>query len=153
MDRWCPPSGLTMSFQKDWDLIVQVIYEGTFLYHFYLEREMTNYQQIPYGLRIEYNYGEVITTMVNNELTVKYGETVVAHNEERFIPLDGAIYAYSREGGSLSWVLPKEFKGKKLKAFALSKEGKKAFTDFSVNGKDIQIKLSPSAPIKLIFEK
>ncbi len=149
MDRWCPPGGLTMSFLKDWDLIVQVIYEGTFLYHFYLEREMTNYQQIPGGLRIEYNYGEVITTIVNNELIVKYGETVVAHNEERFIPRDGAIYAYSRGGGSFSWVLPKEFQGKKLKAYLLSKQGKSTFTDFSVNDQNINMKLGATSPVKI----
>lgn len=149
MDRWCPPAGLTMSFQDDWDLIVQVIYEGTFLYHFYMEREMTNYQQITGGLRIEYNYGDVVMTMIDGELTVKYGETVVAHNEERFIPRNGAIYAYSREGGSFEWTLPEEFAGKKLKAFALSKEGKKPFTGFNADGKTIKIKLGATSPVKL----
>jgi len=152
MDKWCPPEGLTMSFQKDWDLIVQVIYEGTFLYHFYLEREMTNYQQIPRGLRIEYNYGEAVMTIIDNEMTVKYGETIVAHNEERFIPRGDAIYAYSRYGGSFDWVLPEEFVGKKLKAYALSKDGKKAFTDFNVNGKNISLKLDATAPVKIILE-
>jgi hypothetical protein len=151
MDKWCPPAGLTMSFQKDWDLIVQVIYEGTFLYHYYLEREMTNYQHIPGGLTMEYNFGEVVMTIVNNELTVKAGETVIAHNEERFIPRGDAIFAYSREGGSFNYVLPEEFVGKKLKAFALSNEGKTPFTGFSVEGKNIKIKLGATVPVKILI--
>lgn len=153
MDRWCPPSGMTMSFQKDWDLIVQVIYEGTFLYHYYLEREMTNYQRIPGGLTMEYNFGEVVMTIVNNELTVKSGETVIAHNEERFIPRGDAIYAYSREGGSFEWVLPEKFIGKQLKAFTLFREGKKPFTDYSVDGKTIKMRLGGTAPVKLVIEE
>lgn len=152
MDRWCPPGGLTMSFQSDWDLIVQVIYEGTLLYHFYLEREMTNYQPIEGGLKMEYNYGEAVMTIIDNELTVKYGETVVAHNEERFIPRNGAIYAYSRNGGSFEWVLPIEFVGKKLIAFALSKDGKKPFSDFKVEGKNIRIKLGGTEPVKFTID-
>ncbi|MCX6226502.1 MAG: endo-alpha-N-acetylgalactosaminidase family protein [Bacteroidia bacterium] len=152
MDRWCPPGGLTLSFQKDWDLIVQVIYEGTFLYHFYLEREMTNYQEIPDGLRTEFNNGEVVMTIINNELVVKYGETIVAHNEERFIPRNGAVYAYSRDGGSFEWVLPEEFTGKKLKAFSLSKEGKKPFNDYKIAGKTITMKLGATAPVKLVID-
>ena len=152
MDRWCPPSGMTMSFQKDWDLIVQVIYEGTFLYHYYLEREMTNYQHIPGGLTMEYNFGEVVMTIVNNELTVKSGETVIAHNEERFIPRGNAIYAYSRAGGTFEWVLPKEFIGKKMKAFALSKDGRVPYADFNIIEKNIKIKLGATTPVKLIFE-
>lgn len=150
MDRWCPPEGLTMSFEKDWDKIVQVIYEGTFLYQFYLEREMTNYQPVKGGLRMEYNFGEVVMTIMDNELMVKYGETVVAHNEERFIPRGDAIYAYSRDGGSFNWILPKEFQGRKLKAYALSKDGKKSFSDFTINGNNIKIKLGATAPVKII---
>jgi len=152
MDRWCPPQGLTMSFEKDWDLIVQVIYEGTLLYHFYLEREMTNYQEITGGLKIEYNSGEAVMTIIDNDLTVKMGETVVAHNEERFIPRGDAIYAYSREGGSFTWILPDVFAGKKLVAYALSKNGKVPFTGFNIDGKIIKLKLGATAPVKLVID-
>ncbi len=152
MDSWCPPGGLTMSFEKDWDLIVQVLYEGTFLYHFYLEREMTDYREIPGGMRIAYNSGEAMMEIVNNELTVRMGETVVAHNEERFIPRGNSIFAYSRNGGTFDYVLPAEFKGRKMEAFALSKEGRKAFTAYSVKGNTIRITLGSTAPVRLIFE-
>jgi hypothetical protein len=91
-------------------------------------------------------------TIINNELVVKYGQTIVAHNEERFIPRDGSVYAYSRDGGTFKWVLPEEFIGKKLKGYSLSKEGKKPFTDFKIDGKTITMKLGATAPVKLVVD-
>ena len=152
MDRWVPAGGLTMSFEKNWDLIVQAIYEGTFLYHFYLEREMTNYQDTGGGLRIEFNNGEAMMTMMENELNVTMGKTVIAHNEERFIPRGNSFYAYSRKGGTFNWVLPEAFAGKKLTAYTLSKEGKEPFRDFSVNGDRIRITLGATKPVMLMKE-
>jgi hypothetical protein len=151
MDRWCPPEGMTMSFQSDWNLIVQAIYEGTLLYHFYLEREMTNYQAGDGSLTIEYNYGEAVMTMTGNEMTVKMGETVVAHNEERFIPRGNAIYAYSRNGGTFDWIIPENFRGKQLKAFTLSRDGKAPFSHFTLKGSTISLALDATSPVQIVL--
>jgi hypothetical protein len=45
---------------------------------------------------------------------------VVALNEERFILRGNSIFACSRNGGTFDYLLPAEFRGRKMEDFALS---------------------------------
>jgi hypothetical protein len=89
--------------------------------------------------------------MTGNEMTVKMGETVVAHNEERFIPRGNAIYAYSRNGGTFDWIIPENFRGKQLKAFTLSRDGKAPFSHFTLKGSTISLALDATSPVQIVL--
>jgi len=54
------PGGVTVSFTEEWPEMVDRIYRGTLLYHFYLERELTNLQRVPGGVHLEFDKGKVV---------------------------------------------------------------------------------------------
>ncbi|MHC1764014.1 MAG: endo-alpha-N-acetylgalactosaminidase family protein [Verrucomicrobiia bacterium] len=147
------PRGLTVSFTKDWDDLVERIYLGTLLYQFYLERELTAVYEVPGGVRQVYNNGEVVAENANNHLHVTLGEVTVADDDERFIPRGGAIYAYSVAGSEREWRLPAEFRGKSLKAYSLSKDGRGPSPTFKVESDRIRLKLLPRTPVKIVPSK
>jgi len=145
------PSGLTLSFVKDWDEIVDRIYRGTLLYHFYLEHEMTNFQRVPDGVRIEYDNKEIVVENANNHLRVTWGDVIIADDDDRFIPCGNAIYAYSLAGSECDWILPERFRVKELQVFTLSKNGKGAPPDYKLEKDRIHLKLEPRIPVLLLL--
>ena len=147
------PGGLTVSFAKDWPEMITRIYEGTLLYHFFLERVMTKWEEVPGGTHIEYGNKEVIVENANNHLKVTWGSVLVAVDDERFIPRGDAIYAYSRAGSERSWVLPEKFRGKELCVFTLNKAGRGQAPAYKVEGNRIQLKLDPRTPVKIMLGK
>jgi Endo-alpha-N-acetylgalactosaminidase len=141
--------GMTVSYEKDWDDLVQRIYLGGLLYQFYLEREMTLLRRIPGGVRQEYGNHEVLVENASGHLTVKWGDVLVAEDDDRFIPRDGSVYAYSLGGCSRSWKLPVALRGRKLQVHTLTREGRAVAPPFTIDGDSIRLTLPPKSPVKI----
>lgn len=147
------PRGVTLSFTKDWDDLVERLYLGTLLYHFYLEREMTVFEDIPGGVRQVYGNGEVVAENARNHLKVTMGDVVVADDDDRFIPRGHAIYAYSLAGSDRDWILPGPFRGKPLEVFTLGKDGRGPAPGFRAEKERIRLKLPPRTPVKIVPQR
>ena len=149
------PGGLMVSFTKEWPEMVNRIYLGTVLYHFFLEREMVKWEDVPGGIRITYaalpGESPVISQCVDDHLAVTWGDVVVADDDHRFVPRDDAIYAYSLAGDEREWVLPEKFRGKELQVFTLSKKGRGPAPDYELGGKTIRLQLAPRTPVKIMI--
>lgn len=143
------PRGLTVSFTKDWDDLVDRIYRGTLLYHFYLEREMTRLERVPGGVRQEYGNREVIVDNANHRLKVTWGNVLVADDDDRFVPRGDAVYAYSLAGSERDWTLPERLTGKKLEVFTLGSNGRGPAPQHRLERDRIHLKLAPRTPVKI----
>jgi hypothetical protein len=143
------PGGLTVSFTKDWDELVDRIYRGTLLYQFYLEREMTKLERVPGGVRQVYGNNEVIVENADNHLKATWGDVTVAEDDDRFIPRGDAVYAYSLQGSERDWILPAQLRGKALVVCTLGKEGRGPAPEFRIQGNAIHLKLAPRTPVKI----
>jgi len=165
--RGCPPSlwdwGLGSSINWDviyrddgkdfysngaWTRLLDGIYLGTLLYHFYLEREMTVAHVGQEAARLRFSDGT--TTFVkrdNSCLLVTHGDVVIADNYDRFIPRGASIYAYSRDGSSRAWKLPARFRDKTVEIRTLGDADVHAST---VRTSDqINLELKPRVPVKI----
>ena len=138
------------SLEDNWQVIVDKIYRGSLLSHFYLEREMTNLQIDGENVHMEFGKKEVIADVTREHVKVTWGDVVVADDDDRFIPRDNAIYVYSLAGTDREWVLPKKFRGKKLKVFTLTKDGRGTAPDYELKKTSIKIKLQPGVPVKIM---
>jgi hypothetical protein len=145
-----PWENSTVNYLNEWDDMVERIYRGVLLYHFFLEREMTKFDFVPGGVYIEYGNKEVIVQNANEHLKVTCGDVLVADDDDRFIPRDGSIYAYSLNGSEKDWVLPEEFRDKNLQVFTLSKDGRGLSPEYRINDGKIWLKLDPKVPVKII---
>jgi hypothetical protein len=145
--------GATISLAKDWDDLVSRIYLGALLYQFYLEREMTSLQVIPGGTRQVYDNGDVRVENARNHLRVLWKDVVVAENDDRFIPRDNAVYAYSLSGVERDWTLPAKFRGRPLDVFTLGKEGRGPAPEYKLGPDSIHLKLLPRTPVKIVGGK
>lgn len=146
---WTGKGGLTLSMVNDWPEIVDRIYRGTLLYHFFLKHQLTKWDNVPGGNYIEYDFGKVKEENANNHLKVTMADVVVAEDDDRFIPRDGAIYAYSTSGNEREWVLPKSFRRKRLQLFILTKSGRGAAPQYRLKKDRIWLKLEPGTPVKI----
>lgn len=144
---------LSISFTKDWDDMVERIYLGTLLYHFYLERELTEYHPVPGGVRQVYGAREVVVENANNRLKATMGDVVVADDDERFIPRGDAIYAYSLAGSERDWVLPGNFRGRALKVVTLGKDGRGPAPAFKLEKDRIHLALAARTPVKIMISE
>lgn len=150
--HWLPDkTKLTLSFKKDWLDIVERIYLGTLLYQFFLEREMLSSDKEGEGYRIKYADDVEAEVCIDSKetLKVRWKNIAVADGGDRFIPRDGAVYAYSVEGGKRTWALPDTLQGKDLEVFSLTKEGRGPAPEFRVEGDSIILTLEPKSPVKI----
>jgi len=131
-----------------WTQLLDGIYLGTLLYHFYLEREMTVAHIDQETARLRFSDG--VTTFVkrdNSRLLVTHGDVVIADNYDRFIPRGASIYAYSRDGSSRAWNLPAMFRGKTVEIRTLGDSNGRASTMRTSD--HIDLELNPRVPVKI----
>jgi len=135
-----------------WIRLLDGIYLGTLLYHFYLEREITVAHVGKETAQLRFSDGT--TTFVkrdNSCLLVTHGDVVIADNYDRFIPRGASIYAYSRDGSSRAWKLPAKFKGKTLEVRTLGDTDVPAVTVRV--GDHVDLELKPRIPVKLSLKR
>jgi hypothetical protein len=139
-----------VSMRTDWPDMVDRIYRGALLYHFYLEREMTKFERIPGGVRMEFDGGDVVADSSYDHVLVSWGDVTVAEDDDRFIPRGGAVYCYSLEGTDRGWVLPPALRRRDLLAYTLHREGRGPAPRFSIEGDRIDVELEPRVPVKIV---
>ncbi|MEO6961968.1 MAG: endo-alpha-N-acetylgalactosaminidase family protein, partial [Puia sp.] len=132
--------GQNLSFVKDWTTIKERIYLGSLLYIYYQQRQILNVKRAPDLLKVYYDDGTIaLIDTKNNHLLVSRGNLVIARDDDRFIPLDSGIYAFSRNGSVQDWVLPPEYSGKELEVFSLTETGRGAVPEWRVTGNRIRL--------------
>jgi len=132
-----------------WDQLLDDIYLGTLLYHFYLEREMTAMRVDNKTARLRFADGvEAVVSRDGSELLVTGGEVVIAHNFDRFVPRGESIYAYSRDGCSGMWTLPVAFRNGELEVLTLG-DSEGVSTHHRVSTDRIYLELRPRTPVKI----
>jgi hypothetical protein len=131
-----------------WDLLLDDIYLGVLLYHFYLEREMTALHLDKQGARLQFSDG--VTTVASRdgkEMRVTQGDVVIALNYDRFIPRDEFIYAYSRDGSDRTWMLPKSFRNRELEIRTLGDSAAAVIRQSATD--HLHLELAPRTPVKI----
>ena len=137
--------------QRDWPMILDFIYLGTMLYLFYLDREMVELRVPHEKVHMRFADGVVVDLEAKKEhLEVTWGDVTIASGHDRFIPLRGAIYIYSREGGERTWRLPDDWRGVPLDIFGLSRSGRHPPPPHKLTDDDLWINLPPRTPVKLV---
>lgn len=141
----------TTSFREDWQEIVDRIYRGSLLNLFYLEREMLSWTREGGGVRIRFSGDVEASVCIDGpeQLRVTWGDVVVADGDDRFVPLGGAVYCYSLRGGRRTWTLPKRLRGRALKLYGLSRDGRGPAPEHAVEGDRLTLALAPGAPVKV----
>jgi len=146
-----PTETLTWTLEHNWKEIVDCLYLGALLHHFYNDREMLIWDEVGNGWRITYADDVVaeICIQSQNSLKVTMEEITVAEGNDRFIPLHGAIYAYSKDGSKRDWRLPLDFQGAPLEIFTLSKDGRGPTPNYKLSEQTIHLKLEAGVPVKM----
>ena len=146
---------LTLSLVDHFAKIVDWIYRGTLLYQFHLEREMIAWESLGQGIRMRFGDGVTADVCVDSpeSLNVTWGDVLIATRDDRFIPRNAAIYAYSRIGSERDWVLPKAFQGRKLQLFTLTQGGCGPAPRHTLEKDRIRLTLEPGTPVKIALEK
>ncbi len=131
-----------------WTRLLDGIYLGTLLYHFYLERELTVCHVGPEEARLRFSDG--VTTLVrrdNRRLLVTHGDVLIADDYDRFIPRGRSIYAYSRNGARRDWTLPGAFRHQLVSIRALDQADRPATV--LRTGDRVALELKPRIPVKI----
>lgn len=150
-NKLMPPGFKRFSYQENWDDIVDIIYLGSMLYRFYLEREMVEVRCSKGVVKIRFSDDvQVVIDENNNHLKVIWGDVLIAEDYDRFIPLGDAIYAYSRSGCERAWRLPEDWKDIDFKIFSLNRKGRGPTPQYKLEKDRIWIKLLSHAPVKLV---
>jgi hypothetical protein len=142
---------LAVSLEEDFAKMVDWIYRGTLLYQFYLEREMAAWDTAGGGIRMRFADGVVAEVCVETpeSLRVTWDDLLIALGNDRFIPRDGVVYAYSLTGCDREWVLPRELRGRKLAAVNLTRDGRGKSASHEPLGERIRLRLEPGGPVKI----
>jgi len=130
---------------------VDCIYLGTLLHHFYNERGMLIWDEVGNGWRITYA-GDVVAEVgiqSQESLKVTIKEIILAEDNDRFILLHEAIYAYSKDGSNRNWRLPLDFQGVPLQIFTLSIDGRGSTPNYKLSEQTIHLKLEAGVPVKI----
>ncbi|MFI5193754.1 MAG: endo-alpha-N-acetylgalactosaminidase family protein [Chitinophagales bacterium] len=142
--------GQNLSFTKDWNTIKERIYLGSLLYLYYLQIQIMHVKMDPDRIRIYYEDGTVVDIdKKNDHLLVSRGKLVIARDDDRFIPLNNRIYAFSRKGSEQEWVLPQDFAGKDLNVFSLTEKGRQPGPEWKVTGNRIHLILKADEPVEI----
>ena len=115
-------------------------------------REMLIWDDVGDGHRLTFEGGVVAEICIESEesLNVIMGEVTVADGNDRFIPRDGAIYAYSKDGSRKRWTLPGNFRNETLQVFTLTPEGRGPAPDYNISEDIIQLSLDAGVPVKIL---
>ncbi len=131
-----------------WPLLLDGIYLGTLLYHYYLEREMLSAKLDDECARLRFSDGtETYVRRDDSELLVRCGDVIVAEGFDRFIPRGDSIYAFSRDGSDRTWMLPSLFRNRKLLLEELG-ETETAPDECQVTD-TIRLSLKPRIPVRI----
>ncbi|MDP6054164.1 MAG: hypothetical protein QF879_17635, partial [Candidatus Latescibacteria bacterium] len=143
---------LTWALEDNWKQIVDCLYLGALLHHFYNEREMLVWDDVGSGHRLTFSDGVVAEICIESEdaLKVTMGEVTVADGNDRFIPRGDAIYAYSKDGSRNCWTLPEDFRGEKLTIFTLNRDGCGPAPDYTLFADAIRLSLEAGVPVKIV---
>ena len=146
---------LTWNLEDNWKQVVDCLYLGALLHHFYNEREMLIWDDVGQGHRLTFEGGVVSEVCIEAEdsLKVTMGDVTVADGNDRFIPRGEAIYAYSKDGSRQSWTMPKGFRDKALHIFTLTREGRGPAPDYVLSGDTIQLSLEAGVPVKIVKDE
>ncbi|MEE3233306.1 MAG: endo-alpha-N-acetylgalactosaminidase family protein [Candidatus Latescibacterota bacterium] len=149
---WLTTPTLTWSLQEDWRKIVNCLYLGTLLSHFYNEYEMVSWKEMGSGWTITYedNIKAEVCLDGPESLKVTMGDIVIARDNDRFVPRNGAIYAFSRDGSNDTWTLPPALRNRQLDLYTLHDTGRGPAPDFEINNNSIQLNLKPGVPVKVV---
>ncbi|OXS55497.1 hypothetical protein B1A99_22505 [Cohnella sp. CIP 111063] len=143
---------LANDFESKRDQVVDIIYLGSMLYQFYLEREMAEWRED--GRRIYIRYSDGVTVDIDKaeeRLAVRWGQVTVALDGDRFVPLGDRIYAYSRDGLDREWTLPEHWRGGGFAAYRMSGEGRERIAEYPAGSSSVRLRLEPRVPV--ILEK
>ncbi len=137
-------------FAEDWGGIVDKIYLGVLLSHFLNKHEMLGATFKPWLKSYEIRYSSNILAKCKfGRLKITWNDVLIANKSDRFIPLKGNIYIYSKKGGKKKFKLPDSWNNRKFEALTLSREGQKNLTNFVIIRHQIIIELLPRKPIIL----
>lgn len=133
-----------------WHALLDGIYLGTLLYHFYLERELTVCHVDPEAARMRFSDGTTaLVARDSSRLLVTNGEVVVAEDYDRFIPRGDSVYAYSREGSMRTWKLPPGLRGRRVEVRELGDSAGDVRT-VQVD-EEIELTLRPRVPVRILL--
>ena len=151
---WLPTPTLTWSLGDNWKQIVDCLYLGTLLHHFYNEREMLSWEEVGPGWRITYGGGVTAEVCIEGpeSLRVTMGQVTVARAGDRFIPRAGAVYAYSRDGTDDTWILPPDLRGRCLHLCSLHDTGRGPAPEHDIREDAVRLHLEAGVPVKLEAE-
>ena len=143
---------LTWNLEDNWKQIVDCLYLGALLHHFYNEREMLIWDDVGRGHRLTFEGSVVAEICIDSEesLMVTMGDVVIADGNDRFIPRDGAIYAYSGDGSCKTWKLPDDFRGVSLEVATLTRDGRAPAPEHVFSRDTIELALVAGAPVKIM---
>ncbi|MCL6458381.1 MAG: hypothetical protein K6T85_10290 [Gorillibacterium sp.] len=97
-------------------------------------------------------YADGVTVRIDKRaarLSVRWGDLVIADDDDRFIPLNGRIYLYSRNGVERDWQLPNDWLNSEITAFRLTKEGGREATAYTLGESSIRLRLDSHIPVIL----
>lgn len=139
-------------FATKWHQIVDILYLGSMLYRFYLEREMVELRENESEIAIRFADG--VRAKVDKRagtLSVRWGELVIAEDDDRFVPAGDRIFLYSRPGSEREWTLPAGWRSGEAewRAYRLTGEGREPTQAFAVSGDRLRIRLEPNVPVVL----
>ena len=159
---WMTTESLTWTPEHNWKRIVDCLYLGTLLHHFYNEREMLAWDEVGSGWRITYEKplrpsaslraDDVVAEVCiesPESLKVTMGDVTIADGNDRFIPRANVIYAYSKDGSDRHWTLPQDFRGVNLDIFTLHKDGHGPAPDYTLSGDTLRLRLEAGVPVKI----
>ena len=114
-----------VSFLEDFRGMVDRVFLGSILYLYFLERELTVCRVLgPEQIHMEYSDGTVVDITSAHTMTVTSGDmTIAKDNDTRCVPLDDALYIYSTVGDRQTFMLPPEWRGRKIDMVMLTKDG------------------------------
>ncbi|MDQ6421468.1 endo-alpha-N-acetylgalactosaminidase family protein [Paenibacillus sp. LHD-117] len=143
---------LANDFESKWDQIVDIIYLGSMLYQFYLEREMAEWREDERRIFIRYSDGvKVDIDKVTERLAVRWGQVTIASDGDRFVPNGNRIYAYSRAGADREWTLPVDWRSAEFAAYRMSGNGREGIGEYPAGAESVRLRLEPGVPV--ILEK
>ena len=116
-----------VSYVEDFRGMLDRIFLGSLLYLYFLERELTVCRVESDGqTHIEYDDDTVVEITSAHTMTVTKGDMVIAKdNDTRCIPLNDALYIYAQigDGEVMTFMLPPEWRGKKIRLTRLTRDG------------------------------
>ena len=150
-----PRTRLTLSFEEDWQEIVERIYLGSLLNLFYLQHEMLAWDDADGGVLMRFAGGIRAEVGVGSpeRLLVTWNDVVVADGGDRFVPLGDGVHCYSRHGCRRAWLLPPALRGRPLELFTLSAAGRGAAPEHRLQGDRLTLALAARVPAKVIAKE